>query len=100
MAYTDQATTATDAAFRNRVQMALVTTARTVVQQTPGASDYGPSWARRRTLAAQILRAPASLVDMAAWALASVPALSAASTDAQLQAAVNTLLASLADIEG
>jgi hypothetical protein len=100
MAYTDQATLAADSAFRSRVQMALVTAARTVVQQAAGASDFGPDYQRKRKLAAGVLRAPASLVDMAAWTLASIPTMTATTTDAQLQGAVDVLLVNLAKIDG
>lgn len=98
MAYADQVTVASDPGFRSRVQIALVTAARNVVQQPPGPGDFGPSWTALRQLAVSVLRDPASLVDMASWALASIPTITTATSDADLQAAVNTLLRAIADI--
>lgn len=99
MAYTDQVTVATDAGFQSRVEMALVTAARGVLQQAPDATTVGPKWQRRLALAIEIARNPSGLVVPMSWLLASIPGATTTVTDSVLQNYANTLLANIADNE-
>lgn len=96
MTYTDQAALAINTTFRDRIKMSLVTAARIVVQD-PTPDGLQNAYHERRKFAIGILKDPNSLVESASWSLASVPSITAATSDAALQAAVNTFLLSLVD---
>jgi hypothetical protein len=94
MSYATQAALAIDPNFRAVVTMAMVTAARGIRSEALGTALKDP-FVRRQAIALAILTTPNGMVDTAAWALASAPAITAASSDAVIQGAVNTLILNL-----
>jgi hypothetical protein len=85
MSFTDQAALAADGTFRQRVTIAAVTAAKAVMAEAfagPGHENYH---ALRQQLASGVMNTPAAYTDRFALAVASNPAVTAASPDADLQ---------------
>lgn len=96
MAYADQATLAALPAFQSKIQMAIITAAVSVVQESPP-NGLQNEYLARRKFAIEILKNPSSLTVSASWALASFPSITMATLDGPLQTAVVTFLLSLVE---
>lgn len=92
MAYTDQATLAIDATFRDRVRVALATGAVQIMGEAQDArsdAEYG----KRQDLAHQVLTSAASgvLLDAFVWATVTNAAITGASNDGDIQFQINAV---------
>ena len=92
MAYTDQATLAADAAFRDRVRVAAATAAVQVMgedQATYSDDHFG----KRQALAYEVLRAAASgaWLEAFVWATVQNAAITGSSLDSDIQFQVNAV---------
>jgi hypothetical protein len=90
MTYATQAVLAVDAAFRDRVRVAIVTTGFDAMGENKGGRD-DTVFNKRQALAARVLSDSAEYLERFAWGLASIPAISAASTDNELLLAVRSI---------
>ena len=98
MAYTDQATLAVDATFRDRVRVAVATAAVPIMGEAKDTySDV--KYGKRQSLAYDVLRAAASgpLLEAFVWATVQNAAITGTSGDQDIQFQVN---ASWDDIAG
>lgn len=96
MAYADQAALAVSDTFRARVQLATVRAARTVrVTPWDEGTESSTVYKQKQALALKILNDPSLMVPTVAWALASDSAISLATSDNDLQSAVNDILINL-----
>lgn len=97
MAFTDQATLADDPAFRAKVRVATVTAAKDILGEAKGGfSDT--KFGKRQSLADQVITNSGSFVDRFAWAVAASPAISAGSSDSDIQFTVNSVWDDLAGV--
>lgn len=97
MAYLDDYTLAIDGTFRNRVAIAVVEAVRTVVTEDPATTNH----AARLAWAFKAIGNPDLMANKMVWGVvtnATVRSNGLASTDAQIQTAVNQLINGFADI--
>lgn len=80
--------------FRIKVQGAMITAAENIATESTTMSvDY---WRLRRQLSASVLGAPNGWLDQFCWAVAVVTTITTASTDSDIQTAVDSVWASVA----
>jgi hypothetical protein len=98
MAYVDQATLADDVTFRARIRVAIMTAAVQVQGEAKsGFSDA--QYGKRQALATAILATGGSdYIDRFSWAVATNVAVTAASTDSDIQFTVNSMWDDLAGV--
>jgi hypothetical protein len=99
VAYTDQATLASDATFRSRVRVALATAAVQVMGEAKG-SFSDTQFGKRQALSYQVLQAAASgaLLEAFVWAVVANVAITSASSDSDIQFTVNASWDDLAGV--
>jgi hypothetical protein len=99
VAYTDQATLAKDATFRDRVRVAAVTAAILIGGEAVGGVDttvYG----KRQQLASEVLLAAGggNWLDVFAWSITQNAAITGSSTDSDIQFTCNSVWNDIAGI--
>jgi hypothetical protein len=99
LAYTDQATLASDSTFRSRVRVALATAAVQVMGED-AASYSDTEYGKRQGLAYQVLQAAAGGMWLEAfvWAVVANAAVTGASQDSDIQFTVNASWDDLAGV--
>lgn len=101
MGFTEQAALAQDETFRAKVRIALMTAVISVMGEAEGAfssTEYG----KRQTLAFDVLKAAGGgiLLEAFSWGVAANPAVTASSTDSDIQFTVNSLIDDMAGVRG
>jgi len=100
MAFTTQYTLSQDATFRSRIQIAMWKAAIDISGESR-ASLGNLQWIKRQALAASVLRSePSVWIDQFALAVCQNEALSAASTDGDIQFTVNSIWDDMAGVVG
>jgi hypothetical protein len=91
MAYVDQANLAQDPLFLSRIKIAISTLAQNVAGEAKPAGISDQAHGKRQAWAYEAIRQLDRWVEVIAWMVVANPAITTASTDAQLQSAVNTV---------
>lgn len=99
MTYLDQAALAANPDFQLRVKVAIATAATQVAGEAQGQLSAAV-YAKRQTLAFDVLRDSPRWVERWAWAIVSNPAITGASTDSDIQFTVNSMWNDLAGVTG
>lgn len=89
MNFLDMATLATDSELRTRINVALVIAAKAIAAE-------GTDRSARRILAHNILDQPMAYLDRFTWAIVTNPAITAESSDSDIQYTVNSVWNSIA----
>lgn len=98
MAYTDQATLAKDATFRDKVRVAMMTAAVAIGGEALSGADT-VTYGKRQALAAQVLLGSGgNLLDVFAWAITQNAAITGGSTDSDIQFTCNAVWNDIAGI--
>lgn len=102
MAFSDQVALAHDAAFRSRVRMAVVTAAVQAAGESQGQLLAG-AYLKRQNLASRVLMAAGlgergDVLDMFVWATTQNAAITAASSDSDIQFTVNSVWSDCAGV--
>lgn len=99
MAFADQATLAKDLAFQDRIRVAITTAASNVLGEDKAAmSDQ--AYGKRQHLAYEVLHNSGGYTERFAWAVVANPAITAVSTDGDLEFTVSSLWDDLSGVTG
>lgn len=99
MAYTDQATLAGDATFRNRVCVAHVISAVNVAGEAQGGTSNA-IYRKRQVLATDIASHPTKWLDAFVWCVAADTTISGASSDSTIQNRCDAVFNDIAGVYG
>ena len=97
MSYATQAALAVDTAFRDRVRVAMVTAAIFITNDTKGGRT-DTVFNKRVAFAYQVLCNSNGYLDRVTWAVIANPAITAASTDTEIQQEVRSLWSGLSGV--
>jgi hypothetical protein len=90
VSYTEQAALAADTSFRDKVRVAIVTSAVDVMGVAKG-SMSDTVFGKRQSFAYQVISNSNGYVDRFAWSVVANVAITGASTDSDIQFTVNSL---------
>src|SRR5262245_6073266 len=99
MGFTEQAALAKDPAFRDRVSVAIAKVA-IQVQGEPQAGMTEAEWAKRASLAGQVLQQPAAWLDQFSMAVVTNSTITGTSPDNDIEFTVTSVWSDVAGVSG
>jgi hypothetical protein len=101
VAYTDQATLAKDATFRDKVRVAVMTAAIAIAGEVIGGHDT-TQYGKRQQLAALVLLTGGggNWLEVFSWAITQNAAITSSSTDSDIQFTCNSVWDDIAGVTG
>lgn len=97
MAFSDQLQIVADQSFRDRITMAIIVAAQGV-QGEAETEGHDSFYEKRSALARAILNGPAEFTDRFCWSVAANPAITAESSDSDIQFTVNSVFSDMAGV--